>query len=155
MGNEVGFTQAESNTLLIQQLIRDAKLDFLKMGRALIVNQENAYWSSVGYESFKSFIEELGIGDYTWVTRLMNITRLVGSQLTEQDVLEIGVSKCALLLPAHKKGELTEEIIELAKDAPFSELRAELTGKEYEPTEHFLICPRCGAEVPIKGKKGG
>jgi len=139
---------AEDNCLLVSQLARSVKLNFLKLGQALLVNRENCYWQAKRYDTFKDFVEgETGL-DYSWATRLMNVSKLVATQqLTGEDILEMGISKATLLLPAARKGELTEEVIEQAKGAPISELREQLTGKAIEMEGSHINCPHCGYEI--------
>ena len=148
MDTALGYPIAESNCLLVAQLAHSVKLNFLKLGQALLINRENCYWQAKRYDTFKDFVEgETGL-DYSWATRLMNVSKLIAAQkLTGEDVIEMGISKATLLLPAAKRGELTEEIIEQAKGAPYSELREQLTGKAAEIEQAHINCPYCGYEI--------
>jgi len=144
-----GLTPAEESQTLIMELAKTVKWGFIELGGLLCDNQDKAYWSRTGHESFKDFVETIGIGDYTWVTRLMDISRMVAKGIvTREQVLEIGVAKTVLLLPRAKKGQLTPELIELAKSCTWRELREELGGgSEALPApEQFIRCPRCGQE---------
>jgi len=146
--NIVPPTKAEENVLAIQHLTRDLHYNFLELGRLLSENQEAAYWSQCAYGSFKDFVEMLGIS-YSFGTRLMGISRVVAQQLlTEEEVLEIGVSKTCVLLPLMAKGKLDDDTKELAKSAPYRELRQHIGHKETTLSiEYQIQCPRCGAGI--------
>jgi len=147
-----GVTPAEENELLILNLVKGVKWGFVELGGLLAENSDKAYWGLTGHESFKDFVEELGVGSYSWVTRLMDISRIVAQEvLTREQVIEIGVAKCCLLLPLAKKGKLSEDLIELAKVCPYRDLRQKLGGGTQELTEveRFICCPRCGNEFPF------
>ena len=147
---DISLTEAEQNELMIIQLAKDIKLYFLELGGLLAENQDRALWSQ-NHESFRDFIEFLGIGSYSWVTRLIAISRIVATQLlTKEEVLEIGVAKACLLLPRIRKGKLDDDLKELAKNCPYHDLRVELGYKTDELSEEYLICPRCGADIAIQ-----
>jgi len=145
---DLTLTEAERNELTIIELARDVKLHFLELGGLLVENQEKALWSQ-NHESFREFVESLGIGSYSWVTRLMDLSRVVATQLlSKQELMEIGVAKACLLLPRLKKGKLDDDTKELARHCPYYDLRVMLGYKaEDELSEEYLICPRCGAEI--------
>jgi len=145
---DIRLTEAEHNELAIADCCKNIKYRFLELGGLLADNQDRALWSE-HHERFKDFVEMLGIGSYSWVTRLINISRIVALQLlTSEEVIEIGVSKACLLLPLARKGKLSEDIKELARNAPFRDLRAELRNEaESELPEEYLICPRCWADI--------
>lgn len=139
---------AERNELLTRQYAERVRNDFIKMGMLLCENYDRAYWSE-HHESFPQYVESLGIGSYSWVTRLMGIARLVARQLlSEEEASEIGVTKAVLLLSPAKEGRLSPELIEMAKNAPYRDLREEIGYKQAElEREDSIICPRCGAEI--------
>jgi hypothetical protein len=144
------LSPAEQNITKIVALVRGAKLNFLELGRLLIENQENSYHDAMKV-SFKDFCEMLGVGSFSWVTRLMNVARVVAHNiLTEDEVLEIGIAKTCLLLPRLKKGEIDNDIIELAKSCPYHDLRLELGYKVSEFSEEYINCPNCGSEFPFQ-----
>jgi len=149
--NIVPPTKAEENVLAIQHLTRDLHYNFLELGRLLSENQEAAYWSQCAYGSFKDFVEMLGIS-YSFGTRLMGISRIVAQQLlTEQEILEIGVSKACLLLPLLSRGKLDSDTKELAKSAPYRDLRIAIGHNvETELTDEYLLCTRCGEEISFQ-----
>lgn len=149
MSNLPEYPPAEDNCLKIKQLALLGKRSYLLLGDALIDNKNNAYWTAEKVDTFRDFIEMLGVASYSWVTRLIGIAQLIRDvALSEAEVLEIGISKCALLLPSARKGELTEEMIEVAKGIPYSELRAELKGEtETTEQEDEVCCPRCGEKL--------
>ena len=143
------LTLAEKNELKLIQLIKHVKVDFIEIGSLLLENSNKAYWSMNGHESFKSYIEMLGIGSYSWATRLMAIAAVVSHNiLTEDEVLEIGVGKMALLLPRLKEGKVDIDTIELSKSCSTYDLRVVL-GKatDGELSEEWLLCPRCGVHI--------
>jgi len=150
MINDISLTEAEQSESLIAECCKDIKVRFLELGGLLADNQDRALWSE-HHESFKDFIELLGIGSYSWVTRLIDISRVVATQLlTKEDVLEIGVAKACLLLPRAKKGQLDDDTKELARNAPYHDLRKELGYKVIdELPEEYIICNRCGANIPF------
>ena len=145
------LTEAERNEGLIRDLCGDIKLHFLELGMLLAFNQDRGLWSE-HHETFKDFIETLGIGDYSWVTRLVRMGRVVASQLLSKDeLLEIGVSKTALLLPRIEKGELDEETKLLALVSTFQGLREHLGHTLHgEDGDEFLLCPRCGVDITLR-----
>jgi len=147
---DIGLTPAEQSEFLIADCCKDIKVRFLELGGLLADNQDRALWSE-HHESFKDFIELLGIGSYSWVMRLIDISRLVATQLlTKEEVLEIGVAKACLLLPRAKKGQLDDDIKELAKNAPYHELRLGLGHRLTEgESGEYLFCPRCGVDITL------
>ena len=142
---------AEKNCLMIYQAAKNARDGFLTLGLLLTDNKENAYWGSTAVDSFKDFVEMLGIGSYSWVTRLINLSQLVVTQLlTKEELEEIGVAKASLLLPVIRREELTDEILAVAKNGTFRELRQILGHKIDTASNHFVICPRCGEEFELQ-----
>ena len=147
---EIDLTEAERNESLIRELCKDMKLHFLELGILLAHNQDFALWSE-HWDSFKDFIETLGIGEYSWVTRLIRLGRVVAQQLlTREEIYEMGVSKGSLLLPLVEKGKLDEETKSLALVSTFKDLREHL-GQNVGHTEtgEYLLCPRCGVEIDV------
>jgi len=150
-------TKGQENCLLIASMVRNIALNYLELGGLLVENQENGYWGDSGHESFKDFIQDLGIS-YDWATRMMGLARVVTQQLfTKEEILDIGVSKACLLLPHVKKGKLDEETRLLARDCTFTDLRKQLGHniKGIEDCEEYVLCRRCGSEInPINVKCG-
>ena len=147
--SEITLTKAEQNITETQELIRSAKIHFLEIGRLLQDCYENAYYSQGGYEKFKDYIEMLGIGSYTFCTRLMSMASCVTQMLiSREDVIEIGIGKMQDILPRLKKGKLSQDDIELAKAAPQRDLREFLGLKvPHNDSNHHVVCSRCGAEI--------
>ncbi len=145
------LTEAETNECLIRQLCGQVKSHLLELGMLLAFNQDRGLWSE-HHETFKDFVETLGIGEYSWVTRLVRMGRVVTSQLlSKDDVLEIGVSKTALLLPRIEKGDLDEETRLLALVSTVSDLREHLGHTPYGGDgDEFLLCPRCGVDITLR-----
>ncbi len=150
MSMDLSLTAAEKNELDIVACCKDLHDNFLQLGGLLVENYEKAYWSANRHESFKDFVQMLGIG-YSWATRLMGISRIVAQQLlTREEVREIGVAKATLLLPTVKDGKLNEDIKLLARDCTFNDLRRALGHNiKNEDIGEYLICTRCGADVEI------
>ena len=148
MSIDISLTEAEQNELAVIDLCRNIHYNFLELGGLLLENYERGYWTANRHESFQEFIEMLGIG-YSWATRMMGLSKIVATQLlTEGEMLEIGVAKACLLLPLVKRGKLDDDIKELAKNAPYHDLRKELGYKvKDELPEEYLLCPRCGADI--------
>ena len=144
--NELALSPAEQNETETIKLVMDTKSNFLELGNLLLENREHAYWSQNGHEGFGNYIESLSIGSYSWVTRLMDIARIVSHNiLTEDEVLEIGTGKMALLLPRLKEGKVDIDTIELSKACTLSDLKLCLGHKVSElDHSHPIICPRCG-----------
>ena len=145
------LTQAEQNEAVIRNLCGDIKMHFLELGMLLAHNQDQALWSE-HHESFKDFVETLGIGDYSWVTRLVRIGRVVASQLlSKDDLLEMGISKAALLLPQIEGHKLDEDTKLLALVCTFSDLREHL-GHKFPggDGDEYLLCPRCGVDITLR-----
>jgi hypothetical protein len=146
------LSKAEENCLTIAGLVKRLHYDFLELGGLLLENQAQGFWGASGAESFKSFVQQLGIS-YDWATRLMGVAKtIVDNLFTKEEVVEIGVAKICLLLPHIKKGKLPEEIKLLARDCSFNDLRKELGHNLTDPedTGEYLLCPRCGAEIDLK-----
>jgi len=139
----------EENEKTILNMAQRQKADFLVLGILLLANMKRSYWSRNQHHSFKDFIEQLGIGSYSRMTRLADMAQLVlDGKLTAEEVSEIGVSKMSRLLPLLKKGEVSRDTIELAKTCPYRDLLVQL-GKVKEdggPVEQWIRCPRCGNE---------
>ena len=145
------LSEAEENCLAIAGLVKRLHYDFLELGGLLLENQASAFWGASGAESFKGFVQQLGIS-YDWATRLMGIANAIADNLfTKEEVVEIGVAKICLLLPHIKKGELSEEIKLLARDCSFNDLRKELGHNLTDPvdSDEYLLCPRCGVEITL------
>lgn len=149
------LSDGEVNCLAIYQTVREAKSNFLTLGLLLKENRDKAYWSSVAKcESFRDFCEMLGIGSYSWITRLIDIAEIVSAQLlTQTEIEEIGVTKAALLLPLVKREKLTDDILAVAKSGTTKDLRQMLYTKDETPQyDGFIICPRCAFQINyIKG----
>lgn len=143
------LTMAEQNITETMNLIRSAKVHFLEIGRLLQECYENGYYSQGGYEKFKDYVEMLGIGSYTFCTRLMSMASCVTQLLiSREDVIEIGIGKMQDILPRLKKGKLSPDDIELAKSAPQRDLREFLGLKVTEnDSRHSVVCSRCGCEI--------
>ena len=152
MSNLPALSPAEENCLIIAELVKDTKQNFLTLGFLLKENRDNAYWSSgARCDSFRDFIEMLGLHSYSWVTRLIDMAEIVSKQLlTQEEIQEVGVTKMALLLPLIKRENLTDEIMAVAKNGTAQDLRLVLRkrSKDDEPNERkptgTIICERCG-----------
>lgn len=138
----------------ILQLATEAQATFLEMRKLLYEAREEAQWSVLRYESYKEYIEDLGLpmtNSYSWATRLVGIYEymVVKMGLSNEDLIQIGVAKLSRLLPAAREGKLTAELIEQAKVLSDMDLRVELghnVGGGSADTA--IVCPRCGAEIP-------
>jgi len=83
----------------------------------------------------------------------MGVAEMVAKQaLSGEDVATMGISNATLLLPLHRKGELTEEDIAIARAGEsYSQIRQDLRKGE-EPKERKgrqVICPNCSFEFGI------
>jgi hypothetical protein len=118
------------------------------MGGLLKINHDNAYWSITGYGTWKDYLEQLGMS-YSQAMRMIQVYEIVSARiLSAEDVKEIGSTKTALLLPLATEGNLTEDIILLAKNCTARELRQELGHKvPHNNPKYSVICSRCGNEV--------
>ena len=145
------LTDAEQNELALVECCRNIHYNFLELGGLLVDNQDRCYWSANRHESFRELVEMLGIS-YSFGTRLMGISRVVAQQLlTQEEILEIGVSKACLLLPLATRGKLDDDTKELAKSCPYRDLRLHLGHNvETELSEEYLLCPRCGADFSFQ-----
>ena len=148
---DLSLTEAERSEFLIVECCKDIKHRFLELGGLLADSQDKALWSE-HHESFRDFVELLGIGSYSWVTRLIDLSRVVATQLlTPDEVIEIGVAKACLLLPRAKKGVLDEDTKLLARNCTYVDLKIHLGHKiPEEDCEEYLLCPRCGVDVTIR-----
>jgi len=148
MTNLPSLTKAEENCIVCSELSKRICTDFLELGGLLLENYENAYWN-VTCESFKDFVEMLGI-EYSRASRLMTMAKVVTQQLlTPEEIVEIGYSKTCLLLPKARKGELDEDTKLLARDCTFTDLRRELGHNIESESEEYINCPRCGEEFAV------
>ena len=141
--------QAQENFLQIQALVVVTEKSFIALGKLLWECKENGYWSDIGRESFQELTEEVGIS-YSLATRLIGIYEqfilLLGK--TEQELLDIGVSKAIVLLPALRSGAANKEFIEQAKELTVRDLKLELGQKVTETdAQHFIVCKRCGEKL--------
>ena len=140
------LTNSETNELALRQYCQEVKRHFLIIGTLLLESYDNAYWSKWG--SFADFVESLGSGSYSTATRLMGIAKLRRHNiLTDGEIYEIGISKCFLLLPKARDGEISDGLKEIAKQGTVQDLRAELGHEDREIIEQSINCPRCGAEI--------
>jgi len=154
-------TEAIQTKLHIEQLAQRMKGDAVMVGALLLKARNNCHWSTLGYESFKGYVEDLDFpvsASYSWATRLMGVAQMVADQLlTAQDVDEMGVSKAIRLLPAANRGEdITEWIVE-AKVLSERDLRLKMAGKDDPeiPTGRTITCWNCGATIMVGGKHEG
>lgn len=142
------YSEAENNERETRALCMAVKVNFIKIGMLLNDSVEECFWSQCGHENFSEYVESLGAGSYSWGTRLMRMATLVQEGiLNTSEALEIGVSKMAALLP-HVEDDNFQDLKELAKVAPYRDLREELGHKKVElDTEIFITCNRCGAKI--------
>jgi hypothetical protein len=140
---------AERLDLTIRQLIRDVKIDFIELGGLLLELYDLKSWSQCGFDRWQDYVESLGIGSYSYVMSLVAISKLVADKfLTSEDVLEIGYSKACLLAPVAARGELTEELVSLARVSTNRDLRLQLGHRVRENDESSSVhCPSCGATI--------
>ncbi len=144
--------KAQENCLTIAGLVKKLHYDFLELGGLLLENRNMGYWNASGCESFKDFIQQLGIS-YDWATRMMGLAEIVAQQLlTPAEVVEMGVAKATLLLPHVKNGTLPEDIKLLARDCSWNDLRKELGHNLVDPDnyEEFVNCPHCGYDIILQ-----
>ena len=159
-------TDAEQQALdhkdAIIALARSATITFLEMGRLLWIARENAHWSTLGQESFDAYVEDLGLPmghSPSWVSRLIGIHEflVLKKKLTQEELLEIGVSKAVHLLPKARRKELTNEDIAKAKIYSERDLRIELgqEGLTVDMGKWVInyICSRCGEHLTIRGAR--
>lgn len=126
--------EAHQNREQTLRLVEQTVKNFLEIGRLLKECYEKHYWAVLGYKSFREYIGYLNlpvVNSYSWATRLMAIYELSTHRLAppREELIKIGVSKLARLLPAAKKGEVTTALWEKAKAMTYKELDFELGGK--------------------------
>ena len=93
------------------ELCADIKSNFLKVGQLLYESFINAFWSPT-FESFSDYLESLGVASRSWLSRLVQLSACIDTQiLSEADVIEMGVTNAVLLLPAAKSGNLDGDLI--------------------------------------------
>jgi len=147
----IEMTKAEENCLRITGLVKKLHYDFLELGGLLLENKDLAYWGASGCESFKDFVQQLGVS-YDWATRMVDICEtLVDKFFTKDEIVEMGVAKACLLLPKAKKDGISEDLKLLARDCSWNDLRKELGHNLTDPKDlgEYLLCPRCGAEFDL------
>jgi hypothetical protein len=143
------LTLAEQNTVRTIELCHSIKSNFLEVGKLLYENLVNAYWSQCGYDSWSNYLESLGIASRSKLARLADIAQCVATQvLTEDDVIEMGVTCAETLLPVIRRGNLTLDLLEIAKTGSTRELRRALGHKFNENNQDYSVrCPHCGFEI--------
>ncbi len=121
-------------------------MNFLEIGRLLKANKDNAWYSTCGHETFSNYVESLGLRKSN-AYKIMAIYEFQTSgKLTQEQILEIGISKTDELVSF--KGELTPEIIEVAKHAPVRDFREHLGKAVVEnDAESAIICTNCGYKL--------
>ena len=149
----IGLQPGEKNELYTRQLVRDIHRNFLKIGKLLTENRNNAYWSTAGnWGSFSDYVESLGISkSAAYMMIRVSEVQLIGKlKLSEEEILEIGIAKMGLLVSANKADDA--DIIALARDCPVRDLREHLGHKAImNDSNHNIICPHC--LVVIMGAK--
>ena len=143
------LSKAEENCLRIAGLVKKVHYYFLELGGLLLENQEFGYWGVAGAESFKDFVQQLGLS-YTRATEFMGLMKLaLDNVLTKEEQAEIGPAKSTLLLHCAKKGKLTDEIKLLARDCTWNDLRLALGHNLVHSgdSREYMLCPRCGGEI--------
>jgi len=146
------LSKAEENCLTIAGLVKKLHYDFLELGGLLLENQTQGFWGASGAESFKDFVQQLGVS-YDWATRMMGVAKAVVEAVwTKEEVLGIGIAKACLLLPRIKDGQLPNDLKLLAENCTFNDLRKELGHNLTDPEDsgEYLLCPRCGVEIDLK-----
>lgn len=144
---------AEDNEKAVMEIAAQGMGRDIALGVLLCANKRHGYWSQNAHESFKDFVEQLGVGSYSRMTRLADIGGLVvDGRITAGDVAEIGVAKMGVLLPLLKRGEVSAETIELAKVCPVRDLLVHL-GRSVDRPQVTVVCPRCGHEFYTKEGK--
>ncbi len=143
------FSPAERNEIETRERCAQIKTDFLEVGRLLYTNFTESYWSLCGHSNFSDYLESLGIWSRSRLSQLMHVSMSVATQvLNEADVLEMGVENAIALLPSIRKGELTNDLVEVAKSGSTRELREVLGHKANEnDLDCYLDCPRCGTRI--------
>jgi hypothetical protein len=149
VSESIQLTDAEKNVVDTQHLVKHMKGCFIVIGGLLEANKKAAYWSVAGFESWRDYVEQLGIGSYANAMRLIQIYRVVSVRiLSEEDVYEIGMAKTMMLLPLAENGNLTQDIISLAKNGTARDLRQQLGHKVTENDgRHSVTCSRCGEVI--------
>ena len=140
------LTNADTNEEALRKYCQEVKRHFLIIGTLLLESYDNAYWSNWG--SFADLVESLGIGSYSTATRMMGVAKLRRRNvLTDAEICEIGISKCFLLLPRARDGEISDGLKEIAKQGTVQDLKEELGYEDKQIVEQSINCPRCGAEI--------
>ena len=143
----------------IREKIQSVKGNLLLAAGKLAQSQDMGYWKQLGgghaYDKFKDYIDSLGGPSYSYMTRIMNVTRTIGySQYTAAQVDEMGLSCAITLLPLIRKGEVTPQILHAALTGSVSELKATIKGTPALTEDRpFIVCPRCGEELNAKWTK--
>lgn len=143
------LSPADENCTAIYNVVADVKHHFLTLGYLLHVNRSNAYFSAAHVDTFKDFCEmHVHLQSYSWLCKLADIAEIIADQLVSKaDVLEIGPTKMALLLPLVKRSLLTSEILAIAKMGTANDLRLELGMKQSTRQAGVIHCPGCGGPL--------
>ncbi len=136
----------EVNELHTRQLVRETHRNFLAIGKLLTENRDNAMWSTTGHGSFSEYVESLGMSKSAGYSMIASYEVLSVGNLTEDEILEIGIAKMGLLISAGKVEDT--DMVELAKSAPVRDLKEYLGHKVLtNDPNHSIICPHCGVAV--------
>ena len=144
------LTEAQKNCDFITEKVKEIYKNYVQLAILLVENRDKAHWQATSASGFKEFTQMLNL-EWTQVTRLVTIGELVLTQkISREDATEIGYSKMCYLLPRYRKGEVSTDLIELAKNCPQADLRKELGYKVPDDgSEEYLNCPRCGVEITL------
>ena len=142
----------------IREKLQTVKGNLLLAAGKLAQSQDMGYWKQLGgghsHDKFKDYVESLGGPSYSYLTRVCNVARAIGAKhYTAAEVDEMGLSCAIALLPIINRGELTPEILEAALTGSVATLKAMFAGDSEIKAEPFVVCPRCGEEVPVKRGK--
>lgn len=115
------------------------EMDYVMLGKELMVVQGGRLWREWGYTSFAAYLNYLYPRVKKGRAQLYAAVRAVEKllpQIAEADLKEIGLTKASELAKAVDRGtEITDELVTKSKELSCAELEAELFGRENPPEE--------------------
>lgn len=116
---------------------RQAELqsNYIQLGKALYHVQRNQYWMITGYHSWEHYLQSVsGQVRRTQLYHACGIARDLGPLLSEADLVEIGISKAAVLRKVLKTGRaISQDLIDAAKNEKLETLESKVAEITHEP----------------------
>lgn len=116
----------KARCLELERLILDYKKfdQFMPHARLLQEFWENKGWQALGYAEVMDWLTKRYPENYVNAYRLVDISKMLGAQLSDPELEMIGVSKCGELARlARRGGTLNTDTIQSAKDMSYKDFK--------------------------------